>query len=205
MPGEQDGSRIVFQGWNVDGQTTQTGTTIMVQMSSPHSVTTQYKQQYYLKVMADQGVGYGEAWYDSAATAQIYASTPPSPSYGVSMVFNGWQGDIQSNSQSATVLMDGPKTAIATWRSDPTILYLTIGVAIVAVALVGAALLAYVTLNRNRDPRRTMVPAPIRTQTEATPPPPPGPVKHKSVPLRKKHVTEETQQAPEKTDSTTST
>lgn len=194
--GGQDGSRIVFQGWSVDGQT-QTGTSLTVQMNSPHQVITQYKQQYYLKVIADQGASYGEGWYDAGATAPIYASTPSSPSYGVSMIFNSWQGDIQSNSQSATVLMDGPKTAIATWRSDPTILYLTIGAAILTVALIGTAVLAYLTSNRNRNPQRTTALVPTRTETVTSSPQ--TPAKQRTVPLRGKQATHQTQQTTETT------
>ena len=52
------------------------------------------------------------------------------------MVFNGWQGGVQSSSQSSQVMMDGPKTVTATWRTDSTMLYATIAVVLVAIALV---------------------------------------------------------------------
>ena len=103
----------------------------------------------------DQGIAYGEGWYDAGNTATIYVSTPANPSYGVSFVFNGWQGDLQSNSQSATVLMDKPKTVIASWRTDQTVLNLTIALGIIAAFLIAAGIIAYAVLNR-----RT-----VRTQT----------------------------------------
>jgi len=128
-------SRLVMQGWSVDGQNTQPSSMLSVTMNAPHSVTAVYGQQYYLTVQSDMGTATGQGWYDAGSTAQVYASTPPSTSCGVSYVFNGWQGDIQSNSQSASVTMDKPMTVTATWRTDSTVLYLTIGLVLVAIIL----------------------------------------------------------------------
>jgi hypothetical protein len=143
-------SRLVFQGWSVDAQGTQAGSSLSVKMDAAHSVSAQYKQQYYLQVLTDQGVAYGGGWYDAGSAAQIYVSTPVSTSYGVNIIFNGWQGDIQSNSQSTTVQMDKPMTAIASWRTDSTVLYLTIGLGIIAV-LVAGAIIAFVVVGRGRE------------------------------------------------------
>jgi hypothetical protein len=146
-------------------------------MDAPHAVTAQYKQQYYLTVMTDQGVAYGEGWYDAGSTAQIYVSTPASTSYGVSILFNGWQGDMQSSSQSATVLMDKPRTVIASWRTDPTVLNLTIALGIIAAFLIAAGLLAFVALGRRNSRFQPAVtpPAqelkPVQTSDTSTPPP----------------------------------
>ncbi len=158
--GGDGGSRLVFQGWNVDGQNTQAGGSMMLKMDAPHSATAQYKQQYYLKVLTDQGVASGEGWYDAGTPAQIYASTPVSTTYGVNIIFNGWQGDTQSNSQSTSVLMDRSKTVTATWRTDPTVLYLTIVLGVIAAIIAVAGITAYVRSSRSQPP----------TQTSATPP-----------------------------------
>ncbi|HXZ90464.1 MAG TPA: hypothetical protein VEG61_05325 [Candidatus Dormibacteraeota bacterium] len=135
-------SRLTFQGWSVDGQSPQSGSTSSVVMNAPHTATAVYGQQYYLNVQTDQGVASGSGWYNAGNTAQISVSTPISTTYGVGIVFNGWQGDIQSSSQSASVVMDGPKNVVATWRADYSTLYLTVGVgiAIVLMAVFGALL-----------------------------------------------------------------
>ena len=135
IPGQNSGSRLVFSGWTVDGSTSQTGSALTIQMNAPHTVVAQYNQQYYLTVSSDQGTASGAGWYNAGATASISASTPPNPSYGINMVFDGWQGDIQSSSQSATVMMDGPKSVTATWRADPTVLYVTVAVIVAAIAV----------------------------------------------------------------------
>jgi Divergent InlB B-repeat domain len=158
-------SRIVFQGWNVDGQSNQSGSSLSVSMNAPHSVTANYKQQYYLNVMSDQGVPYGQGWYDAGSTAQISVSTPISTSYGVSIVFNGWQGNVQSNSQSTSVQMNGPMTAIASWRTDSTVLYLTIAAGIIAI-LVAAGIIAFAVSGRGRS---NNPPNPKVTRSELAP------------------------------------
>jgi len=146
--GGDGGRRLVFQGWSVDSQGTQSGSSLNLVMNSPHTVTAVYGQQYYLNVQTDQGVTSGSGWYDSGSTAQIYVSTPVSTSYGVNIVFNGWQGDVTSSNQSTNVLMDGPKNAIATWRNDSTVLYLTIAAVIVAALLIVGGVIAFTARGR---------------------------------------------------------
>jgi hypothetical protein len=147
--GGDGGNRLAFQGWSVDGQAPQASPTLAVQMNAPHTVTSVYNQQYYLNVQTDQGTPYGTGWYDAGSTAQAYVSTPISTTYGVNNVFNGWQGGIQSNNQTASVLMDGPKNVIATWRTDPTVLYLTIAGLVIAALLVVGGIIAVLTRRRN--------------------------------------------------------
>jgi hypothetical protein len=120
------GSRLVFNGWNVDGST-QNGLTVQVTMNAPHTAVAQFKQQYYLKIVTDRGTASGEGWYDAGTTAQVSVTTPESGTFGVKNIFTGWTGDVQSGSQYVSVQMDGPKTVTATWRTDVTLLYLTIG------------------------------------------------------------------------------
>jgi len=117
-------------------------------MNAPHTVTALYGQQYYLNVQSDQGVPSGSGWYDAGSTAQINVSTPVSTQYGVTIVFNGWQGDVSSSSQSTSVLMNGPKNAVATWRTDSTVLYLTIAAVIVAAVLIITGVIAFVARGR---------------------------------------------------------
>ena len=135
-------SRFVFYGWNVDGINGPLSITLKVHMNAPHTVDALYKQQYYLTVASDQGPTSGTGWYDAGTQAQISASTPPSPAYGISIAFNGWNGTVNSpSSQSTTVLMDGPKTVTATWRADASVLYATL-LAIIAVIAVTTYLVA---------------------------------------------------------------
>jgi len=146
--GGSDGSRLVFTGWSVDGDNP--GSAGGVQMNVPHTVTAVYKQQYYLTVVSDQGLTSGSGWYDAGSYASISVSTPSSSSYGVSVVFNGWQGSgVQSQGQSTQVLMDGAKSVTATWRTDATLLYVTIAAVLVAILLIAGAGLYSITQRKH--------------------------------------------------------
>ena len=151
-------SRLVFTGWNMDGNDGPTGLVLPVQMNAPHTVNAQYKQQYYLTVSSDEGATSGTGWYDASAYAEISATTPPSPSYGINMVFNGWNGAVESpTTQSTRVLMDGPKTVTATWRADATVLYATIAAVAAAVALI-TGVGAYLVGKRRKEPQVATTP-----------------------------------------------
>lgn len=182
-----DGTRLVLQGWNVDGQTTQPDASLLVKMDMPHAVTAEYRQEYYLKVLTDQGVPFGEGWYDAGTTAQVYVSSPVSTTYGVSILFNGWQGDLQSNNQSASVVMDKAKTVIASWRTDSTVRDWTIALGIVAAVLIAAGVIAYVALNsRNRYNQGGLKPVPESTLAPAVAQNQPVPAKKRTTTPTKK-------------------
>ena len=169
------GSQLAFSGWMVDGGQAQAGSVLTVQMGGPHTVVAQYTQQYYLSVSSNQGAVSGAGWYDAGSTAQISASTPPSPGYGVSMVFDGWQGGVQSSSQSTTVLVNGPMSVTASWGTDPTVLYVTIALVIVAVAAIAA--ISAVTWSRRKETqwRTTQLQYVQPTQTQNVAPVAPAP------------------------------
>ena len=160
---QNPGAQLVFNGWSVDGNLNQGGSTLSLQMNSPHTVIAQYKQQYYLTVQSDQGQGVtsGQGWYDAGSNVPITASTPPSPMFGVSYVFDGWQGSMQSSSQATTVLMNGPMTVTATWRTDYTVLYITLGAIIATIVVIAVAL---IQITKNKPQTITMqqrAPAPV--------------------------------------------
>src|SRR5208282_5954347 len=146
---QTSGSRLIFNAWTVDGTTNQTGSSLSLMMDAAHTVVAQYAQQYYLTVQSPQGVTSGQGWYNAGSNAQISVSTPPSPMFGVSYVFDGWQGSMQSSTQSTTVLMNGPMTVTATWHQDYTVLYATI---VAIIAIIGVGVWAAFRRARNRKP-----------------------------------------------------
>ena len=94
-------------------------------VSTSGSVTGNYKTQYYLTVNSAHGTPGGGDWYDSGHTA--YATVTPltvAGPTGTQYVFTGWTGDASgSGSPSDNILMAGPKTATATWKTQ---YYLTV-------------------------------------------------------------------------------
>src|SRR5271157_4482393 len=95
-------------------------------VNAPLTVLGSYLTQYYLTV-DDGGHGTvgGQGWYDADTDTQ--ASMTPltvAGTTGTQYVFAGWSGDATgSGSPSNNILMDGPKTATATWTTQ---YYLTV-------------------------------------------------------------------------------
>ena len=113
------GVQYVFDYWTVDGGFV-CGNPITVHMNANHTATAHYFQQYYLTVSSDHGTPGGEGWYNASTTA--YATITPlvvSGPAGVQYVFTGWSGDATgSTSPSDPITMDGPKTAVANWKTQ---------------------------------------------------------------------------------------
>ena len=84
------------------------------------SIIGNYKTQYYLTVTSAYGLVGGQGWYDSGVSA--YATVSPltvaGPS-GTQYVFTQWSGDASgSTSPSNAIVMNGPKTATANWKTQ---------------------------------------------------------------------------------------
>ena len=89
-------------------------------VQAAQTLTFSWTEQFYLTVDdGGHGVAGGAGWYDSGTSA--YASMSPltvAGTNGVQYVFAGWTGDASgSGSPSDAILMDGPKTATATWKT----------------------------------------------------------------------------------------
>jgi hypothetical protein len=142
------GTQYVFQSWTVDGVPA-SGNTLSVTMDNPHSVVAQYKTQYLLTVSSEYGTPQGAGWYDAGSSATFSVTPRVDTSYGVSQVFDRWTGDFQSTEPTGTIKMDSPSTVVAVWRTDSTILYATIAVAIVGAFVLGIGLAA-IAVSRSR-------------------------------------------------------
>jgi len=98
----------------------------------------QWKNQYLLTIDSVIDVE-GSGWYDEGETTTLSVVFPPG--FLVRQVFKGWSGDIQSDSETVSIMMDGPKTVVAEWTTDYAQLYLLVGVALVVVASAVALLI----------------------------------------------------------------
>jgi hypothetical protein len=85
------------------------------------SVTGSYKIQYYLTVTSPYGTPGGEGWYDSGSTAYGTLDIDTvDHGNGTRRLFTSWSGDASGAdyTQSDSILMDAPKTAIANWKTQ---------------------------------------------------------------------------------------
>ena len=118
------GTRHVFSSWSVDGAEV-AGNPVAVVMDSDHSVVAVYTTQHYLEVASERGDPQGEGWYDAGSTVQV--SVTESPGVLIRGVFEGWGGDLAGTEPTVDVLMEGPRTLVAVWRTDYTFLYGLVG------------------------------------------------------------------------------
>lgn len=102
--------------------------------------------QHYLTIESDYGEYQWGGWDDSSSRAIILIT--PSTGTLIRHIFTGWSEDSTATTATATVLMNGPKTVIANWRTDYTYLqYILIGG---VAGATGAASVIVIILRRRR-------------------------------------------------------
>ena len=175
-----DGTRYVFQQWTIDSAPV-TGNSVEITMDSPHTVVAHYGTQYLLTASSDYGIVEGGGWYYAGSTATLSVTTEVDTSFGVKQVFQKWTGDMESSSATTAITMDSPHTLRAVWRTDNTILYATIALAICAAFAVGIGLTMFAIL-KLREPKP---PAPVPSPKPAAAVEP-IPEKLKPAPITKK-------------------
>jgi len=173
-----EGARYVFQQWMIDDAPV-SGNSVQVVMDLPHTVVAHYKTQYMLAVSSDYGTADGAGWYDAGSSATFSVTSPVDTSYGVKQVFEGWTGDAQSNSATATITMDSPHTVRTIWRTDSTILYATIALGILAAFALGIGLAMLAITRLRAKPAPLPPPRPVTTVE-------PVPEKLKKAPTKKR-------------------
>jgi hypothetical protein len=104
------GTRYVFTSWD-DGDTSASRT-----ISRPGAYSANYKTQYQLTINSAYGQPEGADWYDSDSTANISVASVEEGT--TRHIFTGWSGDFTGEAETASVIMDSPKTITANWRTD---------------------------------------------------------------------------------------
>ncbi len=88
-------------------------------------ITGNFTAQYYLTVNnSGHGTAGGAGWYNAGSNAQATINPTTVTDGGTRYIFNGWTGNASgAGSPSTNIVMDGPKTATATWTAQ---YYLTV-------------------------------------------------------------------------------
>ncbi|MBI2184673.1 MAG: S8 family serine peptidase [Thaumarchaeota archaeon] len=109
-------SREVFTGWS--GSATRSDEAVVLTMNESKTLNSNWKTQFYLRVVSPLGGPEGEGWYDGGSTAVASVYSPMG--FIVQDRFSRWTGDAVSTSTAVSVLMDSPKTLVAEWVVDYT-------------------------------------------------------------------------------------
>ncbi|MEM3617988.1 MAG: PKD domain-containing protein, partial [Candidatus Bathyarchaeia archaeon] len=142
------GVRYKFSYWDVDG-TPKAGNPITVVMDANHTATAHYTLEYYLTVTSPFGTVGGEGWYASGATAYATLDTGlVDHGNGTRRVFTHWSGDASGTNyaQSNPIIMDGPKTAVANWKTQYAVTF----------TQTGSGVAPTVTYTADTDPTETV-------------------------------------------------
>ena len=89
-------------------------------VSSPGSHVFNYTAQYFLSMETAFSSTTGQAWYDAGSTAHAMLNNQQiDEGQGTRNIFTGWSGDATGTLLiSNGIIMDGPKVAIANWKTQ---------------------------------------------------------------------------------------
>ena len=116
------GTRAAFVSWTGDATGTDPFTSSPIPMNGPRSVGASWRIEHELTIdMQGHGTAIGAGWYVSGsfAVATLNASIV-GVSPGTRVAFAGWTGDATGAAASGSdpILMAGPRTATAEWRTE---------------------------------------------------------------------------------------
>jgi len=137
-----EGWRAVFRSWN--GTSHENPKTLLVNIDL--LLTVDYRYEFRLDVVSSVGQVGGTGWYPGGAVANFSAPVSvPAEGFGglvgIRSRFTSWSGDINSNANRESVVMDRPYRVVANWIADYEQLYYVV---IVVAVLILAVLAAFV-------------------------------------------------------------
>lgn len=126
-------------------------------VNSDGPLTFSYAPQYYLLVSSPYGMVVGSGWYDAGASARFSvdeSSAGPTGvdyqlvSWKITYFFDYWTGDSLSTDPSGSLMMDGPRTVAAVWRSEKTSDYALL---LIVIGIIISGTVAYSWRSQRRD------------------------------------------------------
>ena len=139
--------KYVFEEWRGTHPETSSKVEIEVDKSVNISAFYEYQSYFYLRVDSPYGNPKGEGWYpaESEAKFSIEERLPA----GISdHVFTKWIGDSSATTNSASIIMDSPKSVTAKFTSDYTKILIPIMVIITFAVIAG--IVAYILKTKAR-------------------------------------------------------
>jgi len=165
------GVRYVFVQWS-DGSESASKN---VKVTQSVTYVAKLKVEYLLTLNSPYGNPQGAGWREKGSLATFSVASPSRAEgllgvLGGRYVFDHWSGDSTVTTSSASVVMDGPKTATAEWRTDNTMAYVVMGA--VAVILIVTVVLMFTRRGWKTRPSSAALQGPIGAErsVEVVPP-----------------------------------
>jgi len=129
-PESQKDHRWICTGYALDDGSFVSGRElVLTNIQSNHIVTFIWEEQYFLSVDSEVGQTIGGGWYDVGATVSVSVTDNIVTSKnGKREIFTGWTGDATgTETTSSPIIIDGPKTVVANWKTQYEVTYNTVG------------------------------------------------------------------------------
>jgi len=126
-PAARSGERFTWSGWTGTGSSSYSGSNMVasITMNSPVTQVAAWAAQYFVNVSSIFGVTEGTGWYNSGTTT--YATLDMSianTSSDVRYFFEGWSGDVSGTGMTSdAMIVDGPLTAVASWKKQYLVVF----------------------------------------------------------------------------------
>ena len=110
---------------------------VNITSSSAVTVEARYATFYQFQVATPIGNATGSGWYRSGATVPYSIDETSSGGPLVYQRFSGWTGSFSSDQPSGSTVITSPEFITAQWNTDNTLLFVAVGAALAAAAVVG--------------------------------------------------------------------
>ena len=114
-PDVQGSTRYVFQNWS--GHYNGTSPSGSIVMNSAKNIQANWKTEYLLTIQSPHGNPVGAGWYEENTVANFSVSKRDTQG-DTRYVFQSWSGDYSGTNESASLVMNGPKTVVASWETE---------------------------------------------------------------------------------------
>jgi hypothetical protein len=134
-------SRLLFEGWYRNGSLfSKDPSVVIAPVSGPVKLEARWKVQHYVSVATERGSAEGEGWYDDGSYATVKLAATDVDTVLVTYRFERWEGleasDAVIERGLVKVLVDKPRNLVAVWRADYTRVFILIGLALIAAAII---------------------------------------------------------------------
>ena len=112
-----NGTRHQFIEWEGDASGSDPNQQVI--MSGPKFISAVWTTEYELKILSELGHTFGAGWYAPGSTASFMVDTlVVQTAEDTRRTFASWSGDTQSTSPSGSIIMDRPKSLLASWATQ---------------------------------------------------------------------------------------
>ena len=109
-----DNAKLIFSNWGKFGNSNP----LRLVMNSTLDVTAKYNDQYFVTVNSPYGAAQGSGWYMEGTNATFAVNSTVDFGNGTRRIFLQWEGDSNSSSPQAWLIVNSAKQVAAEWKTQ---------------------------------------------------------------------------------------